>query len=169
LIPTLPNLVRTGVRPYDELPAYLGSWDVGIMPFAHNDATRYISPTKTPEYLAAGLPVASTSQRDVVIPYGAAGLVEIGDEPAGFVAAAERALLLDRARHRAHADAFLRDDSWDATWAAMDAELERATARRSPVVRIPLPAWVEGVPDGRSTAVLERAVVAGGTRTSVDR
>ena len=61
------------MKRYEELPAYLGGWDVGIMPFAHNDATRYISPTKTPEYLAAGLRVVSTSIHDVVEPYGRNG------------------------------------------------------------------------------------------------
>ncbi|MFL5778533.1 MAG: glycosyltransferase family 1 protein [Chloroflexota bacterium] len=132
-IPAGPNIVAVGGRPYGDLPSYLGGWDVGIMPFAHNEATRYISPTKTPEYLAAGLPVASTSIRDVVQPYGQAGLVEIGDGPDGFVAAAGRALATDPSRHRARADAFLRSDSWEATWAAMDDRLEAVAARRQRV------------------------------------
>ena len=63
-----------------------------MLPFARNDATRYISPTKTPEYLAAGKPVVSTSIRDVVRPYGQQGLARIADTVDDFVAAIEAAL-----------------------------------------------------------------------------
>ena len=58
---------------------YIAGWDVAMLPFARNDATRFISPTKTPEYLAAGKPVVSTSIRDVVRPYGEQGLARIAD------------------------------------------------------------------------------------------
>ena len=69
-LPRLPNIHWLGGKTYDELPAYLAGWDVGFMPFALNEATRYISPTKTPEFLAAGMPVVSTPITDVVRPYG---------------------------------------------------------------------------------------------------
>jgi hypothetical protein len=62
------------------------------MPFARNEATRFISPTKTPEYLASGRPVVSTAIRDVVRPYGERGLVAIAETPAQFVAAIEAQL-----------------------------------------------------------------------------
>ena len=74
-LPRRPNIHYLGMKPYDELPAYLAGWDVALLPFARNEATRFISPTKTPEYLAAGRPVVSTSIRDVVRPYGEQGLV----------------------------------------------------------------------------------------------
>jgi glycosyltransferase involved in cell wall biosynthesis len=128
-LPRRANLHYLGMKTYEELPAYLGGWDAAIMPFAHNEATRYISPTKTPEYLAAGLPVASTGIHDVVEPYGRLGLVEIGDGPAGFLAACERALATDRARHEVGADAILSQMSWDRTWAAMDALVAVASER----------------------------------------
>ena len=67
------------------MPSYIAGWDVALMPFALNEATRFISPTKTPEYLAAGKPVVSTSIRDVVRPYGELNLVRIADTPAEFV------------------------------------------------------------------------------------
>ena len=66
-----------GQKQYAELPNYLAHWDVGFMPFALNESTAYISPTKTPEFLAAGLPVVSTPIRDVVRQWGHQGLVEI--------------------------------------------------------------------------------------------
>ena len=63
------------MKKYEELPAYLSGWDVALLPFARNASTQFISPTKTPEYLAAGRQVVSTSVRDVVRPYGEQGLV----------------------------------------------------------------------------------------------
>jgi hypothetical protein len=128
-LPSAPNIAVLGSRPYADLPAYLAGFDVGIMPFAHNDATRWISPTKTPEYLAAGLPVASTSIRDVVADYGEPGLVEIGDGPDGFIDACRRALGTNLVAHRARADARLRAMSWDATWAVMDSQIAAAEGR----------------------------------------
>jgi glycosyltransferase involved in cell wall biosynthesis len=125
-LPRRPNIHALGMRGYDELPAYLAQADVALMPFARNDATLYISPTKTPEYLAAGLPVVSTSIRDVVQPYGNLGLVAIADEPDAFVAACER-VLTDRPRLGA-VDAILRRLSWDATWERMSARIAEAVA-----------------------------------------
>src|SRR3954451_6192939 len=125
------NIHYLGMKRYEELPAYIGGWDVGIMPFAHNDATRYISPTKTPEYLAAGLRVASTSIHDVVEPYGRNGLAEIGDGAVGFLEACTQALATDVVEHRHSADTFLAENSWDRTWASIDTLIATALERRS--------------------------------------
>jgi glycosyltransferase involved in cell wall biosynthesis len=118
-LPRAANLHWLGQKSYAELPGYLAGWDVAIMPFARNDATRFISPTKTPEYLAAGRPVISTSVRDVVRPYGDRGLVCIADDVDGFVRAAEDLLRLDRVSWLSAVDAFLSGRSWDATWRGM--------------------------------------------------
>ena len=91
-LPTGANIHYLGPKPYAALPAYLAGWDVAMLPFARNDATRFISPTKTPEYLAAGKPVVSTSIRDVVRPYGQQGLARIADTVDEFVAAVDAAL-----------------------------------------------------------------------------
>lgn len=131
-LPQRPNLHYLGAKSYDELPAYIGGWDVAMLPFARNDATRFISPTKTPEYLAAGRPVVSTSIRDVVDPYGQKGLAWIADSPEGFIEACELALADNATTRIAAADAFLRQTSWDGTWAqmrqALHARLEHAAA-----------------------------------------
>jgi UDP-galactopyranose mutase len=119
-LPIAPNIHYLGPKRYEDLPAYLASWDVAMMPFARNEATRYISPTKTPEYLAGGRPVASTSITDVVELYARKGLVEIGDTPAQFIAAIERALNQDVEDLCARADAFFADQSWDRTWTQME-------------------------------------------------
>jgi len=118
-LPQLANLHHLGPKSYAELPQYIASWDVAMLPFARNEATRFISPTKTPEYLAAGRPVVSTSIRDVVRPYGEQGLVHIADSPESFVAACEAAMREDPVARQRNADAFLRQTSWDGTWARM--------------------------------------------------
>jgi UDP-galactopyranose mutase len=128
-LPRRPNIQYLGPKGYGELPAYLAGWDVALLPFARNEATRFISPTKTPEYLAAGKPVVSTSIRDVVRPYGDLGLVRIADDAPGFVRACEAALAEDRAPQLAAADAFLRTTSWDATWASIDALITEVSQR----------------------------------------
>lgn len=126
-LPRRPNIRWLGQKHYRELPQYVAGWDVAIMPFARNDATRYISPTKTPEYLAAGRPVVSTAIRDVVRPYGHKGLVQIADAPEDFVVAVECELHNRRRRQwLAEVDAFLAGDSWDHTWDRMHALLTAA-------------------------------------------
>src|SRR5690606_27027984 len=110
-------------------PGYIAGWDVALLPFARNEATRFISPTKTPEYLAAGRPVVSTSIRDVVRPYAHQGLVRIADTVDEFVTACEAALDEEAADRLRKADVFLRQTSWDGTWARMRRLVDAALAR----------------------------------------
>ena len=119
-LPRLPNIHYLGGKTYQQLPAYISGWDVALLPFAQNESTRFISPTKTPEYLAAGIPVVSTPIRDVVRPYGDLGLVSIANNAAEFVAASEAALRQKfDTSWRTKVDAFLADMSWDQTWSEM--------------------------------------------------
>jgi UDP-galactopyranose mutase len=118
-LPALPNIHYLGPKPYEQLPAYLAGWDVALLPFARNEATRFISPTKTPEYLAAGKPVVSTSIRDVVRPYGVKGLAHIADTPCDFIAAVETALAAPAGDRLRDVDAYLTQTSWDGTWTRM--------------------------------------------------
>lgn len=130
-LPHMPNIHYLGGKSYDELPEYLAGWDVAILPFARNDSTRFISPTKTPEYLAAGKPVVSTSIRDVVQPYGRDGLAWIADTAGEFSAAIDEALASDRPARLAHTDAFLSSLSWDRTWADMWSHVAKAIQTRA--------------------------------------
>ena len=130
-LPRAHNLHYLGQKSYQELPRYIAGWDVAMLPFAKNESTRYISPTKTPEYLAAGRPVVSTSITDVVEPYGKRKLVQIADTPVEFVAAVDRCLSEDPALRRAQADAFLAGNSWDVTFANMAGLVNHAVARRA--------------------------------------
>jgi UDP-galactopyranose mutase len=115
-LPRRPNIHYLGPKSYAELPHYVAGWDVALLPFARNEATRFISPTKTPEYMAAGKPVVSTSIRDVVRPYGQQGLVRIADDTPAFVRACLAAMAENGAKRITQADAFLRQTSWDGTW-----------------------------------------------------
>ena len=125
-MPQLPNLHFLGSKSYAELPSYLAHWDVAVLPFALNESTRFISPTKTPEYLAAGKPVVSTAIRDVVRPYGEQDLVYIAQSPADFCQGIRHALYDDQRPRQARADALLSKMSWDSTWQLMERQLERA-------------------------------------------
>jgi UDP-galactopyranose mutase len=129
-LPQRPNLHYLGPRQYADLPDYLRAWDVALLPFARNRATRFISPTKTPEYLAAGLPVVSTAIADVVRPYGERGLVHIAEDAPSFVTAVEQAMQENSMERLRRVDAFLTDNSWDYTWADI-AELVEGAVRRN--------------------------------------
>jgi glycosyltransferase involved in cell wall biosynthesis len=131
-LPRRPNIHHLGKKDYAELPAYLRGWEVAMMPFALNDATRFISPTKTLEYLAAGRPVVSTAIQDVVRPYEGLGLVRIGRDPQGFVHAVDAALAEPRGVRLKEVDRFLADISWDRTWCRMEALMRSALSEKSP-------------------------------------
>jgi len=145
-LPRRPNIHWLGGKRYEELPDYLAGWDIGLMPFAINESTRFISPTKTPEFLAAGVPVVSTPIVDVVRAYGNAGLVEIAADAAGTVAKAEGLLSHPKAAWLASVDRRLSGLSWDKTWDAMHAlmrdHLEQADRSSSAAVQIPEAAHV---------------------------
>ena len=120
-LPTNKNIHFIGMRDYKELPGYLAGWDVAMMPFELNEATKYISPTKTPEFLAAGKPVVSTSIHDVVHPYADKKVVSIADTPDEFVAAIEQYLSTERSKHWIkEVDALLETMSWDDIWKRMN-------------------------------------------------
>ena len=129
-LPRRANIHWLGPKDYADLPAYLAGWDAGFMPFALNDATRYISPTKTPEFLAAGVPVVSTPVRDVVHGWGDAGLVEIAADAHAFACKLEALFAHPRDEWRREVDARIAGMSWDATFGSMLA-LMRSRATRA--------------------------------------
>ncbi|ADB36344.1 glycosyltransferase family 1 protein [Spirosoma linguale] len=119
LLPHQPNVHYLGMKAYKDLPMYFSNWDVAILPFALNESTRFISPTKTPEYLAAGLPVVSTPIRDVIRTYGSKELVEIANNAETFELAIER-MLTKKSSNWQTVDSFLKENSWDHTWSEMN-------------------------------------------------
>jgi UDP-galactopyranose mutase len=132
-LPRHANIHYLGSKSYAELPSYLAGWDAALLLFARNESTRFISPTKTPEYLASGRLVVSTPIADVVRMYGDTPAVRIADSVTAFVAAVDAALedagqgaaihpMLDRA---------LGSMSWDATWAGMHALISHALTLRA--------------------------------------
>lgn len=131
-LPHAANLHWLGRKSYAELPAYIANWQAAWMPFALNDATRFISPTKTPEFLAAGLPVTATAVADVVAAYGRQGLVRIADH--ATIADVLRDSLQPRpAAWLASVDRTLSAMSWASTWAAMHALVQARLSVSTPV------------------------------------
>lgn len=132
ILPRLSNIHYLGGKSYKELPTYLAGWDISTIPFALNESTRFISPTKTPEYLSAGKPVISSSIKDVVSPYGDNNLVYIADTPEEFIAAAETELnVSDKQPWLAKVDVFLKENSWDNTWNQMKQLISRKLAEKA--------------------------------------
>ena len=125
-LPYLNNIHYLGGRSYSELPLYLHGWSIALVPFLLNESTLFISPTKTPEYLAGGKPVISTAIQDVVHPYGVKGLVRIINNTAEFVLAAEQELAITNKKEwLTKSDYFLKDNSWDVTWKKMNDLVEK--------------------------------------------
>ena len=121
-LPRFENIHYLGMKNYQQLPDYLAGWDVAIMPFALNESTRFISPTKTPEYLAAGKPVISTPILDVVRHYSSVvNFVSTGEE---FIACAENDIVQNE-EWLAKVDKILAENSWDKTWKRMNEVIEK--------------------------------------------
>ena len=132
-LPARANIHYLGAKQYNELPQYLGGWDIAMMPFALNASTQFISPTKTPEYLAGGKPVISPSIRDVVTSYGESGLVHIADTPGEFITAAET--IFDNHGEPAgwleFVDGFLANMSWEITVREMEILIGQGVSGKS--------------------------------------
>jgi glycosyltransferase involved in cell wall biosynthesis len=126
ILPRRSNVHFLGSKSYEELPSYLAGWDVALIPFALNDATRFVSPTKTLEYLAAGKPVVSTSIRDVVRPYGEKGLVRVADSIDATIMEIQGALSEPLTDWLNRVDDFLAGTSWDRMWTAMNSLVKAA-------------------------------------------
>jgi UDP-galactopyranose mutase len=171
-LPVRPNIHYLGAKGYGQLPAYLSSWDVALMPFAENDATRFISPTKTLEYLAGGTPVVSTPIADVVRPYGEERLVWTARGVDAFESAVSEALAGTRGEWLRRVDAKLAETSWDATFARMHDRVQevldrhtrsRTGSRPAPITR--LDAVVVGA--GFAGSVVARELADAGQRVLV--
>jgi UDP-galactopyranose mutase len=125
-LPQAPNIHYLGARDYLALPYYMAGFDACLMPFALNEASRYINPTKTLEYLASGKPVLSTPVRDVVRQF--ADVVTVAS-PVEFPEAARRILSGDHPGREKGLEV-ARRSSWEATVRRMEELLEQAIARR---------------------------------------
>jgi UDP-galactopyranose mutase len=133
-LPRAPNIHYLGPKRYEELPDYFAGWDVALVPYAHNDATRFSCPIKTAEYLAAGCPVISTSIRDVVRPYGEEGFVQIADTVDELIGAVTLAMTPGGRAGVRRAQTMLATMSWDRTYEEMCEQLDAARRMPPPAV-----------------------------------
>lgn len=135
-LPKRENIHYLGQQPYKSLPHFLAGWDVCLLPFAINESTRFISPTKTLEYMAAELPIVSTPVKDVVDLYQE--IVYIAADAPEFIAACEAALLESTERRAEKVEkmrAVVSATSWDSTVEKMHGLLEAAHSAQKPVLR----------------------------------
>ena len=167
-MPKNPNIHYMGQATYDELPQYLAGWDVCLMPFALNESTKFISPTKVLEYMAAELPIVSTNITDVTVPYGS--IVSIAKSPEEFVRACDEALALTpekRARMVGEMRTVVQSTSWDKTADSMRALLQPAAVEveggNEPVRSGAASASVTALRSGQSSQY--QPVAAGAGRT----
>jgi UDP-galactopyranose mutase len=171
-LPRRANIHYLGSKSYKELPAYLAGWDVAALLFARNESTRFISPTKTPEYLAAGKPVVSTSIRDVVRPYGKLELVRIADDAASFIRAAAEIGMDEQAENPAwlaRVDEFLSKISWDRTWGEMAGLIgEVAASRRATIAASAQQSKHAATNVKQSSITTARAATAGSSVSAAD-
>jgi glycosyltransferase involved in cell wall biosynthesis len=134
-LPKRANIHWLGQQPYELLPQLVAGWDVCLMPFALNEATRYISPTKTLEYMAAGKPIVSTGINDVKSMFS--DVVRIADDAAGFIEGCREALAEkghQRTDRLAEMQASVRRYSWDATVEAVHRALQQVLGARPVIV-----------------------------------
>jgi UDP-galactopyranose mutase len=152
-LPQHPNVHYFGQRAYQELPSYLKGWDVCLLPFAQNESTKYISPTKTLEYMAAGRMIVSTPITDVAEPYPRE--VYLGATPEEFLEACERALNAPaeerQEKCRAMAEV-LANTSWDNTAQRMNELIQEVASSRAPLRQSAHTIVVGGGPTGLSAA-----------------
>jgi len=130
-LPVVPNVAYLGQKTYAELPAYVRGFATCMMPFALNDATKFISPTKTLEYMAAHRPIVSTGVTDVVRLYG--DVVRVAPDAEAFVAQVDEALAESREARAARAlreQSHLARNSWEKIALGMDSELHLAFGER---------------------------------------
>lgn len=135
-LPNHSNIHYLGKKDYSMLPSYFAGWDVAIMPFALNESTEFISPTKTPEYLTAGLPVISTPIADVIRPYGEEGLVHIAGSAADFIDAIHYSLAENKLIRLSNVDRLLKGTSWDMTFEKMERLVNEIHVKQQPVQKI---------------------------------
>lgn len=122
-LPKENNIHYLGMKSYNELPNYLKAFDIAMMPFALNDATKYISPTKTLEYMAAGKPIISTKITDVVRDYSdSVTLIENDGE---FCDAIATLLTKDRLAMEMEYNKILEKTSWNSTADKMESIIKK--------------------------------------------
>jgi hypothetical protein len=163
-LPQAPNLHWLGQKQYSELPAYAKTFDVALMPFALNEATEYINPTKTLEYMAAGKPIVSTAVADVVRNF--TPVVKVARSHDGFVAAVRATIACPEPEMIARGIGMAKDASWDSIVGTMQGLMAEALGRRTEARRADSDVVKSAATARRSVAGGSRDLVAGEERSA---
>ena len=126
--PQHPNLHFLGARGYDQLPAYVKGLDVCLMPFAMNEATEFINPTKALEYMATARPIVSSAVEDVVLQFS--DVVSIAGSHTEFIAMCEQAIREPDPAQIARGVQLAKRNSWEAIVARMEGHIADVLLKR---------------------------------------
>ncbi len=129
--PQRDNLHWLGGRDYAQLPLYAKAFDVCLMPFAINEATEYINPTKALEYMATATPIVSTAVQDVVLQFS--DIVRVADSPEQFIAHCEREATRPTAARVRRGLQRARRNTWDSIVAQLEMHIEDALVTKRAV------------------------------------
>ena len=155
-LPQRPNIHYLGQQSYDALPQFLAGWDVCLLPFALNDSTKFISPTKVLEYMAAELPIVSTPITDVKVPYG--HVVAVAHTHEEFIAACDAAVAMNPDQKAAMAETMrgiVAGTSWDVTVERMRSLLEATPRSAKAGVRPATAGTAATQPNAKGGAVID--------------
>lgn len=123
-MPRRPNLHWLGQRAYSDLPAFCKAFDVCLMPFALNEATEFINPTKALEYMATGRPIVSTAVPDVVRNFGS--VIKIAEDSNDFISICKQVLKQRDEDAISAGLALARDNSWDSIVSRLENHVDEA-------------------------------------------
>lgn len=163
-LPKRPNLHWLGQKQYTELPAYAKQFDVALMPFALNEATEYINPTKTLEYMAAARPIVSTAVADVVRNF--TPIVRVARSRDGFVAAVRTTLACPEPELIARGIGMAKDHAWESIVGKMRGHIADAVARRDAEHVAEAPVRRVAAGGGAATLLATRGDAAGEERSA---
>lgn len=127
-LPQRPNLHWLGQQPYADLPAFCKGMDVCLMPFALNEATEYINPTKALEYMATGRMVVSSAVPDVVRNFGE--VVKVANDHDEFIAHCRHAIESPDGKRIQRGLSMAEDNTWERIVGSLEGHVEEVLAAR---------------------------------------
>ncbi len=127
-LPQRSNLHWLGQQAYADLPAFCKGFDVCMMPFALNEATEFINPTKALEYMATAKPIVSTAVADVVRNFGS--VVKIAQSADDFISLCRQALAAPEPETTQRGLQMVRENSWESIVSQLERHVSEALVKK---------------------------------------